>query len=128
MVDSRLVRSGLRVLTAAILVQTLATCDALTAPKTDPVSLTWVGDTTVTAGLTVPLSVSVTVGGNSYANPHFVVTSSDTTILRITGADSLKALRLGNVTVTVQLVNVILTGTAPVLKQQLLVAPQSVKF
>src|SRR5581483_2911506 len=128
MVDSRLVRSGLRALTAAILVQTLATCDSLTAPKTDTVSITWVGDTTVTAGLTVPLSIAVTVGGNAYANPHFVVTSSDTTILRVTGSDSLKAVRLGSVTVTVQLVNVILTGTAPVLKQNLLVAPQSVKF
>ena len=110
------------------MVQTLATCDALTAPKTDAVSITWVGDTIVTAGLTVPLSVAVTVGGNAYTNPHFVVTSSDTTILRVTGSDSLKAVRLGSVTVTVELDNVILTGTAPVLKQTLLVAPQSVKF
>jgi uncharacterized protein YjdB len=129
MADFRPVRSGLlRVVTAALVVQTLATCDALTAPKTDAVSITWVGDTTVTAGLTVPLSVDVTVGGNVYSNPRFAVSSSDTTVVRITGADSLKAVRLGSVTVTVQLVNVILTGNAPVLKQTLVVAPQSVKF
>ncbi|HTA73390.1 MAG TPA: hypothetical protein VK733_03905, partial [Gemmatimonadaceae bacterium] len=129
MVDFRPVRSGLlRVVTAGLVVQTLATCDALTAPKTDAVSITWVGDTTVTAGLTVPLSVAVTVGGNAYNNPRFAVSSSDTTIVRVTGADSLKAVRLGSVTVTVQLVNVILTGNAPVLKQTLIVAPQSVKF
>jgi uncharacterized protein YjdB len=127
--DFRPARLGVASAGAALLILTLATCDALTAPKTEHVTLTWVGDTAITAGLSVPVSVAVTVGGNSYSNPRFVVSSSDTSILKVSGSgDSLRAVRLGQVDVTVQLVNVILSGTAPILTQTLLVEPASIHF
>lgn len=129
MVESRPARLGWYVAGATTLVLTLATCDALTAPKAEHVALAWVGDTIITAGRRVPVGVAVTVAGRTYNNPRFSVQSSDTTILSVSNdGDSLRAVRLGVVTVTVQLENVLLSGTPPTLTQDLLVAPKSVQF
>jgi uncharacterized protein YjdB len=108
---------------------TLATCESLTAPKTEHITVQWEGDTAFTAGSAVAVRVQVTANGNVETPSRLIVKSSDTTIVTVSPAgDSLHAIGLGSATVTVQIVDPALPSTAPTLSQALTVAPASVRF
>ena len=71
-------------------------------------------DTILAVGDTVPLVVSVVVGGEMLANPRLLVASLDTTRLTLTpSGDTLIALRPGPVDLEVRLVGSMITGPAP---------------
>ena len=65
-------------------------------------------------GDTVPLVVSVSAGGKALPNPRMVITSLDTTHVRLTAAnDSLIGVRRGNAELELRLEGSIITGDAP---------------
>lgn len=71
-------------------------------------------DTTLVIGDTVPLVIAVVADGDILANPRFVVTSLDTTLLTVTpSGDTLIAIRQGKADLEVRLVGSMITGPAP---------------
>jgi uncharacterized protein YjdB len=108
---------------------TLATCESLTAPKTEHITVVWEGDTAYLAGSVAAIGIQVTANGNASSPSRLVVKSSDTTIATINAAgDSLRAIGLGTVTITVQVVDPALPAPAPTLSQAITVTPASVRF
>ena len=93
----------------------------------EPVTITYVGDTILHRGSTVPFSVVVEVGGGGgpLPAPHLRMTSSDTSIFDLTaGQDSLVAkLRNGTATLTIRVESSIVSDSAPTLAQSLKVLP-----
>src|SRR5712692_5045225 len=78
--------------------------DAFAAPRLEPVVLTYLSDTTLSQGTTVPLVIEVSVSGVPVANPRLALSSSDTTIVAVTaGGDSLAARGQGRAILTVRL-------------------------
>jgi hypothetical protein len=97
--------------------------DAFAAPRLEPVVLTYLGDSTPARGTTIPAVIGVSVNGVPVPNPRLALSSSDTTILAVTaGGDSLAALALGRVTLTVRLESSV-TDSLPTLAQPLRVRP-----
>ena len=91
--------------------------------------MTWIGDSTLVSGTAGPVTVEVTTNGSPYNNPRLVVKSSDTTIVAVSPAgDSIRAIQLGSVTLTVELESALLPSTPPTLVQRVVVVPQSVQF
>ena len=115
---------------AAALVLLCVTCDAPTAlesPEVKDITLAWETDSTLVAGSTAPVAVTVTVGGEPYANPRLRLTSSDTSVIAVADdGRTLVARRLGRATVTVQFLSTVLDADAAVLAQPLVVAPKEV--
>jgi len=71
-------------------------------------------DTNLVVGDTVPLVVAVVADGEVLANPRFVVTSLDTTLLTVTpSGDTLIGIRQGKADLEVRLVGSMITGPAP---------------
>jgi hypothetical protein len=130
MIDIRPVRLVRSLVVAVVLAGAFATCDTLTAPKAQHITLAWQGDTALQSGAVVPLTVQVLANGKLESAPHLVVTSSDTTVLTVStdGPDSLHAIGVGVLTLSVQLVDPILANPGPTLTQVLSVTPSSVGF
>ncbi|PYP45867.1 MAG: hypothetical protein DMD50_10000 [Gemmatimonadetes bacterium] len=91
----------------------------------EPVTITYVGATTLHRDSTVPFSVVVEVGGGPLPTPRLQITSSDTSIFGLTaGQDSLVAKsRVATATLTIRLESSILTDSAPTLAQSIKVLP-----
>jgi len=99
-------------------------CDAFAGPRVEPVVVTFVGDTVLIRGTTVPAVIAVTLNGATLPHPRLVLTSSDPTLLVVTaGGDSLAALKVGPVILTVRVESSILTDSMPTLSQPLRVRP-----
>ena len=78
------------------------------------VQLLWQGDTALSAGDTVPLSIAVTAGGTPVERPHLRITILSANILAFTSAaDSLVALKAGNGQVQVHYENALLGSGGP---------------
>ena len=72
------------------------------------------GDTALSAGDTVPLSIAVTAGGSPVERPHLRITILSTNVLALTSAaDSLIALKSGNGQVQVHYENALLGAGGP---------------
>jgi hypothetical protein len=97
--------------------------DVFKSPGLESVVVKYQGDTVLTRGTTVPFTVTVAAGGVVLNQPRLSVVSSDTTIVRVTGRDSLVARRVGPVTLMIQLESSFLTDSAPTLAQPLRVRP-----
>jgi hypothetical protein len=129
MIAHRPVRFAISIAVAAGICITLATCESLTAPKAERITLQWQGDTSFTAGSAVPVRVQVTANGTVTTPARLIVKSSDTTIATISpGGDSLHAIGLGTVTVSVQVVDPALPVSSPTLSQAITVKPFAVRF
>jgi hypothetical protein len=129
MIAHRPVRFAISIAVAAGICITLATCESLTAPKAERITLQWQGDTSFTAGSAVPVRVQVTANGTVTVPSRLIVKSSDTTIATISPAgDSLHAIGLGVVTVSVQVVDPALPASSPTLSQAITVKPFAVRF
>lgn len=91
-----------------------AFADVFRASAMEPVVITYVGDTILTEGTTVPLRVKVEAGGTTLPNPRLAVTSSDTSVVAVTaGQDSLRAGVLGSATLTIVFESSMLSGSEP---------------
>jgi len=98
--------------------------DVFRSSGLEAVALTYVGDTVLTLGDTVPFSVTVVAAGIRLSQPHLRVMSSDTARIALTaGLDSLIARRQGTAALTIQVESSMLTDTAPTLVQPLRVKP-----
>ena len=90
----------------------------------ESVTLAYVGDTLLAAGDTVWFTVTVQADGVPLAQPRLRITSSDTSVIGLTGGlDSLIARNRGTATLTMRLESSILSDTAPTLVQPLRVRP-----
>jgi len=91
----------------------------------EPVTITYVGNTTLHRDSTVPFSVVVEVGGGPLQAPRLRMTSSDTSVFDLTaGQDSLVAKsRNGTATLTIRLESSILPDSGPTLAQSIRVLP-----
>jgi Bacterial Ig-like domain (group 2) len=130
MIDHRFFRRlAVTSVTLAALSITLATCESLTAPKAEHVTLQWEGDTSFTAGTAAPVRVQVSANGAVQTTPRLIVTTSDTTVVKlaVTG-DSLQAVGLGSATLNIQVVDPALPSPAPTLSQVVTVTPFAVRF
>ena len=78
------------------------------------VQLLWQGDTALSAGDTVPLSIAVTTGGTPVERPRLRITILSPNVLALTTAtDSLVALKAGNGQVRVQFESSLLGAAGP---------------
>jgi hypothetical protein len=107
-------RIGLGILASLV----LAGCgfgDLFRAPgPAEGVTFVFQSTTNLVVGDRVPLVVSVIADGMTLANPHLVITSLDTTRLRLTPShDSLIAVRQGSPELELRLVASVITGDAP---------------
>lgn len=106
---------------------TLLACglsDVFSSPGPESVVLTYEGDTILTVGDSVPLIVTVTVGGESVSHPRLQIVTSNVTVVGLSASqDSLFALAQGKDTLTVRLQSSIFTENAPTLVQPLRVRP-----
>ena len=99
-----------------------ATCDAATAvapPYTEPVQLTFTGDTLVVIGRTVAPVVVAELRGEPVANVKFRLVSADTSVIGITAKqDSIAGKRRGCTTLTVRLDNALVGDDGPSITQR----------
>ena len=117
------VRLALAVVTGAVAL-TCGFADVFRAAGSEPVTITYVGDTILHRDSTVPFSVVVETNGGPLPAPRLRLTSSDTSIFDLTaGRDSLWAKRNGTATLTIRVESSILTDSAPTLVQSLRVLP-----
>jgi hypothetical protein len=128
MVPARpVVRLALTVVGGMAALATLACgfADVFRPAGPEPVTITYVGATTLHRDSTVPFSVVVEVGGGPLPTPRLQITSSDTSIFGLTaGQDSLVAKsRVATATLTIRLESSILTDSAPTLAQSIKVLP-----
>jgi hypothetical protein len=129
MFASRALRLVFSAALATGLIGLFATCSDVTSPKATHIVMTWTGDSSLVSATTSAVAVTVTTNGKLYDNPRFVIKSSDTTIINVyAGGDSIRAMQLGTVTLTVELESALLPQNPPTLVQQIIVVPQSVSF
>jgi hypothetical protein len=94
------------------------------SPALRDVVLAYTGPTTVKVDDRIPISVTVTIGGASFADPRLSVTSSDTSIIVLSPqSDTLIARRMGFDTLTIKFVASIFTDSVPTIVQQIRVNP-----
>jgi hypothetical protein len=101
-------------------------CSAFAGSRVEPVLVTYLGDTVLIRGTRVAAVIAVTVNGAPLPNTRLALSSSDPTILVVTaGGDSLAALKVGVVTLSVRgsVESSILTDSLPTLAQSLRVRP-----
>jgi hypothetical protein len=88
--------------------------DLLAPAGPQSVQIFWQGDSALSAGDTVPLSIAVTAGGTPVERPHLRITILSPAILAFTSAaDSLVALKSGNGQVRVRFENTLLGSAGP---------------
>jgi len=88
------------------------------------VQITYTGPTTVSVADTFPLAVAVQIGGATIPVPRLWVTSSDTTILALSGGgDTVIARARGFDTLTIRLLGSIYTDSFPTIRQGIRVNP-----
>jgi hypothetical protein len=98
--------------------------DVFSSPGLEAVVITYQGPAVLTAGTTVPFSITVAVNGTPLSNPRLQITLSNPTTVALTaGQDSLVALSQGKDTLTVRLQSSILTDSAPTIIQPLRIQP-----
>jgi hypothetical protein len=98
--------------------------DLFDSGKIGDVVIAYSGPTVVSEGDTVPISVTVTVGGTPLANSLLWVTSSDTSIIALSSrSDTLFARNKGFDTLTIRVVASIFTDSFPTLLQPIRVQP-----
>ena len=111
-------------LLAAMAAPACGLSDVFSSPGPESVVLTYEGDTILTVGDSVPLIVTVTVGGEPVSHPRLQIVTSNVTVVELSaGQDSLFALAQGKDTLTVRLQSSIFTENAPTLIQPLRVRP-----
>lgn len=94
------------------------------SPGPRDVVLTYTGPTTVKVDDRIPITVTVTIGGASFADPRLSVTSSDTSIIALSPqSDTLIARGIGFGTLTIRFVASIFTDSVPTIVQQIRVNP-----
>ncbi len=120
-------RSTVRLALAVVMGAAALACgfaDVFRPAGSEPVTITYVGDTILHRDSTVPFRVVVEAGGDPLPAPRLRMTSSDTSILDLTaGQDSLWAKRNGTATLTIRVESSIVTDSAPTLAQLLKVLP-----
>src|SRR3989442_7881297 len=88
-------RSAVRLALAVVMGAAALACgfaDVFRPAGSEPITITYVGDTILHRGSTVPFSVVVEAGGGPIPGPRLRITSSDTSIFDLTaGRDSLVA-------------------------------------
>lgn len=98
--------------------------DAFASHRLEAVVLTYMGDSVLTPGTTVPFAIAVSANGVPIPNSRLAFSSSDTTIVAVNAAgDSLSARALGKAVLTAQLESSVLTDSLPTLTQSLRVRP-----
>ena len=102
------------------------TCEPLTAPRPEPVTLAYDGADRLIAGAVAAPPVEARRGGAALERPVIRFRSSDTAVVGVTvGGDSLVARRLGTATVTAVLHGSLLPEPLPTVDFVLRVAPKS---
>ena len=119
-----IVRAGLTVV-GGIAALACGFADVFRPAGPEPVTITYVGVTTLHRDSTVAFSVVVEVGGGTLQAPRLRMTSSDTSVFDLTaGQDSLVAKsRNGTATLTIRLESSILPDSGPTLAQSIRVLP-----
>jgi hypothetical protein len=101
-------------LICAAAVTACALGDLLSGPQERAVVVTYVGDTTLDVGDTIPVAVTVLVDGDTLPNPRLSVTSDNTSVVAVlAGGDSVTALARGTARLTIRFVSAILTESVP---------------
>ena len=121
-------RSAVRLALAVVMGAAALACgfaDVFRPAGSEPVTITYVGDTILHRDSTVPFRVVVEAGGDPLPAPRLRMTSSDTSVFDLTaGHDSLVAKsRNGTATLTIRVESSIVTDSAPTLAQLLKVLP-----
>jgi len=98
--------------------------DLLESGTIGDVAIAYSGPTVVSAGDTVPISVTVTAGGSPLTDALLWITSSDTSIIALSGrSDTLFAKQKGFDTLTIRVVASIFTDSFPTFVQPIRVQP-----
>jgi hypothetical protein len=98
--------------------------DLFNSAKIGDVTVAYTGPTVISVGDTVPVSVTVTLGGTSLSDARLWITSSDTSLIALSAhSDTLIARAKGFDTLTIRVVASIFTDTLPTLRQQVRVQP-----
>jgi hypothetical protein len=121
-------RSTLRLTLAVVMAAAALACgfaDVFRSAGPEPVTITYVGDTTIRRDSTVPFSVVVEARGTQLERPRLMIWSSDTSVFDLTaGQDSLRAKStIRTAALMVRLESSILTDSAPTLAQSIRVRP-----
>ncbi|MGH7520833.1 MAG: hypothetical protein ACREMI_06115 [Gemmatimonadales bacterium] len=94
------------------------------SPGPRDVVLTYTGPTMVSVDDRIPVTVTVTIDGASFADPRLSVTSSDTSIIVLSPqSDTLIVRGIGFDTLTIRFVASIFTDSVPTILQQIRVNP-----
>jgi hypothetical protein len=98
--------------------------DAFRSAGLEAVVITYVGDTILSQGTTIPFTVVVSANGASVLTPHLTFASSDSTTVALTaGRDSLSARSIGRAHLIIRMESSALTDSLPTLSQALRVRP-----
>lgn len=98
--------------------------DLFNSAKIGDVLVAYTGPSVISVGDTVPVSVTVTLGGTSLSDARLWITSSDTSLIALSAhSDTLIARAKGFDTLTIRVVASIFTDTLPTLRQQVRVQP-----
>ncbi|MGE5803581.1 MAG: hypothetical protein ACM358_15145 [Gemmatimonadota bacterium] len=117
-------RQTMLVLGTGIVLVSCGFADLIDSGKIGDVAIAYSGPDVVNVGDTVPISVSVTVGGTPLTDAHLWVTSSDTSLISLSArSDTLFAKDRGIGTLTIRVVASIFTDSFPTLVQQVRVLP-----
>ena len=117
-------RQTMLVLGTSIVLVSCGFADLFQSGKIGDVAIAYSGPTVVSAGDTVPISVTVTAGGTPLTDALLWITSSDTSILSLSArSDTLFAKSKGFDTLTIRVVTSIFTDSFPTLLQPVRVQP-----
>lgn len=98
----------------AVLIGGCGLPDVFQAAGLKDVVITYLGDSVLTTGARVAVTVSVVAGGEPLPNPRLRFESSDPTVLALTAVgDTLVACHSGQAHLLTYLVSSMVTGTAP---------------
>lgn len=117
-------RQILLVLGTGIVLVSCGFADLIDSGKIGDVTIAYSGADVVNVGDTVPISVTVTVGGTPLTDALLWVTSSDTNLISVSArSDTLFAKDNGFDTLTIRVVASIFTDSFPTLVQPVRVLP-----
>lgn len=122
-------RWGAQVVVIALSGLAVSTCqlaDVLRPPGAKNVTLVYGGDSILVQGRVVAAAAAATADGAPFSSARFAYASSDTTVVAVSGGDSLRPLKRGTATLTVTLVSAILPRSPPAITRTLRVVAGSV--
>lgn len=112
-------RQTIAVLGTGVVLVSCGFADLFSSGEIGDLTVTYTGPTNMSVGDTVPVSVTVTVGGTPLTDARIWITSSDTSIIALSAhSDTLIARAKGFDTLTIRVVASIFTDTLPTLLQQ----------